>query len=156
MISLNQQQKSFHIVEMEKVKEGKVKKLWQKENKQNLNPIVEAFETGDDLLLDQNLILCDVYGTMAHGLGLEKIGILNSKEIEILKKGLSEIRDLYHAGKFNLVAGDEDVHTKIENFLTEKYGLVGKKIHTGRSRNDQVLTAIRLFSREQLLNILYH
>ena len=130
-----------------------MKKLWQKENKQNLNPIVEAFETGDDLLLDQNLILCDVYGTMAHGLGLEKIGILNSKEIEILKKGLSEIRDLYHAGKFNLVAGDEDVHTKIENFLTEKYGLVGKKIHTGRSRNDQVLTAIRLFTREKLLNI---
>ncbi len=128
-------------------------KLWQKANSQKIDPIVEAFETGDDLLLDQNLILCDVYGTMAHGMGLGKIGIMSTKELKSLKMGLLEIILLYKKDRFKLEFGDEDVHTKIENFLTDKHGSIGKKIHTGRSRNDQVLTAIRLFTREKLLNI---
>src|SRR3990167_6710330 len=123
-------------------------KLWQKDelNKNDmswdLDPIVERFETGDDLLLDQKLILYDVYGTIAHGMGLYKIGIMSLKELKLLKKGLLEILNQVEDDKFKLVAGDEDVHTKIENYLTEKYGDIGKKIHTGRSRNDQLLTAI--------------
>src|SRR3989338_5372066 len=82
-----------------------------------------------------------------------KIGILSKSELAKLEKGLLEILSLDKQGKFLLKIGDEDMHTKIENFLTEKYGEVGQKIHTGRSRNDQVLTAIRLYSKEMMENI---
>src|SRR5262249_27455414 len=101
----------------------------------------------------QKLIPFDIYGSLAHAAMLKKIGILNKQEQEILKKGLLEIADLYKQEQFVLEAGDEDMHTKIENYLTQKYGAVGKKIHTGRSRNDQVITAIRLFTKMQLLYI---
>ncbi len=126
-----------------------MKKLWQKQWK--LNEVIEAFETKGDLVLDQKLVTADVYGSIAHAAGLVKIGILTSKEFEIVKKGLKEIFILNQEGKFILEAGDEDVHTKIENYLTQYCGEVGKKIHTGRSRNDQVLVAIRLFTKQQLL-----
>ncbi len=128
-----------------------MKKLWQKQWK--LNEVIEAFETQGDLVLDQKLVPADVYGSIAHAAGLAKIGILSQKEFDIAKKGLIEILSLAKIGKFIPESGDEDVHTKIENYLTEHYGEVGKKIHTGRSRNDQVLVAIRLFTKEQLLTI---
>lgn len=129
-----------------------MKKLWQKDNK-NLDPVIEAFETKGDLLMDQKLVKYDVLGSIAHAKMLHKIGILNKKELQVLEQGLKEISKLYDKGKFKLEFGDEDMHTIIENYLIEKYGNVGKKIHTGRSRNDQVLTAIRLYSKAQLLNI---
>ncbi|MDP3987581.1 MAG: argininosuccinate lyase [Candidatus Levybacteria bacterium] len=130
-----------------------MKKLWQKNKNQKLDPIIEAFETKDDLLLDQKLVKYDVSGSIAHAKMLNKIGILSNKELDLIKKGLNEILKLNAKGKFNLEFGDEDIHTKIENYLTQKYGEVGKKIHTGRSRNDQVLTAIRLFSKDKLNQI---
>ena len=134
-----------------KASEGKQKtKLW---GKGRLDPLVEAFETKDDLLLDQKLIKYDCLGSIAHAKMLKKIGILSEAELSKLEKGLTEILALYQQGKFNLELGDEDMHTKIENFLTEKYGEVGQKIHTCRSRNDQVLTAVRLYCKEQLKNI---
>lgn len=126
----------------------KSKKLWDN-GESKLDPIIEAFETGDDLVLDQKLVKYDVLGSLAHAKGLHKIGILNEKECKQLEKGLSEIA----SQGLTLEPGDEDVHTKIENYLTEKYGEVGKKIHTGRSRNDQVLTAIRLFCKAELIDI---
>lgn len=126
----------------------KVKKLWQT-GKNQLDPIIEAFETGDDLLLDQKLVKYDVLGSLVHAKGLVNIGILSQKEFQQVEKGLKEIT----SQGLTLEAGDEDVHTKIENYLTENYGEVGKKIHTGRSRNDQVLTAIRLFAKSELLEI---
>ncbi|MBI2430554.1 MAG: argininosuccinate lyase [Candidatus Levybacteria bacterium] len=129
-----------------------MKKLWQKNNGK-LNPTVEAFETKGDLALDQKLIIFDVLGTLAHAQMLKKIGILSKKEFYEAKKGLFEIQKLIQSGKFLLEMGDEDMHTKIENYLTENYGEVGKKIHTGRSRNDQVLTAIRLYSKDMLITI---
>jgi argininosuccinate lyase len=129
-----------------------MKKLWQKNNYQ-LDPAIEAFETKGDLLLDKKLLIYDVYGSIAHAQMLKKIGIISSDEFSKMHKGLLEILELDNKNKFILKPGDEDIHTKIENYLTENYGDVGKKIHTGRSRNDQVLTAIRLYSKAELKNI---
>jgi argininosuccinate lyase len=126
-----------------------MKKLWQKNNDQ-LSPDIESFETKGDLLLDQKLLVFDVYGSIAHAKMLCKIGILTKAELQKLLKGLEQINSLNKQNKFNLSAGDEDIHTKIENYLTKNYGEVGKKIHAGRSRNDQVLTAIRLYSKNEL------
>lgn len=128
-----------------------MKKLWQKNWK--LDTFIESFETKDDLLLDQKLVKFDVYGSMAHAKMLAKIGILSKLELTKAIAGLLEILELSKEKKFKLESGDEDVHSKIENFLTEKYGDVGKKIHTGRSRNDQVLTDLRLFSKEHILYV---
>ena len=126
-------------------------KLWQKN--WQLNKLVEAFETGDDLSLDQKLVWADVAGSIAHAKMLQKIGILSEKECSLVIKGLLSIQRLDAQGKFKLSMGDEDIHTKIENYLTENYGKVGKKIHTGRSRNDQILTALRLFTKQELLSV---
>lgn len=137
------------------LKENNMKKLWQK-SKTKLNSAVEAFETKNDLLLDQKLVKYDVLGSIAHAKMLHKIGVLAIEDFNKLEKGLNEILNLDKAGKFKLQYGDEDIHTKIENFLTEKYGDVGKKIHTARSRNDQVLTALRLYNKFQLEEIQKH
>lgn len=125
-----------------------MKKLW--EGKQNLNKEVEIFETKGDLLLDQKLVKYDCLGSIAHAQMLAEIGILTPKELKSLKKHLENIIKLHEKGQFQLVEGDEDIHTKIENYLTLKCGESGKKIHTSRSRNDQVLTALRLFMKDQL------
>lgn len=127
-----------------------MKKLWDKGGSK-LNPIVERFETKDDLWADQKLVKADVYGSLSHAMMLCKIGIISKEELLQIKKGLKEILELDKQGKFQLVEGDEDVHTKIEAYLTEKYGTVGKKIHTGRSRNDQVLAAERIYTKEEIL-----
>lgn len=129
-----------------------MKKLWQKEE-ENLDKFVEAFETKDDILLDQKLTSHDIEGSIAHAKMLKKLRILSEKELKTIEKGLNEILKLSDEGKFTLEMGDEDIHTKIEIFLTQKYGSVGKKIHTARSRNDQVLIALRLFSKEELKKI---
>lgn len=126
-------------------------KLWQKD--WELDKFIESFETKGDLLLDQKLIKYDIYGSLAHAKGLGKIGIFSKNEEKRIIKGLHKIIDLVENEEFILEQGDEDVHTKIENFLTENYGEAGKKINTGRSRNDQILTDLRLYSKEQLLFI---
>lgn len=126
-----------------------MKKLWQKGNKK-IDPLFEAFATKEDLVLDQKLIPYDIEGSIAHAKMLKKVGILTESELNTLKKGVNEILKLWKQGKFNLELGDEDMHTKIEDYLTKNYGEAGKKIHTARSRNDQVLTALRLYSKEQL------
>lgn len=128
-----------------------MKKLWQKQ--WQLNSSVEAFETKDDILMDQALLQFDVYASLAHATMLVKIGILTQEEYEKAKSGLKEILELSKKGKFLLQMGDEDIHSKIEEYLTTKYGDIGKKIHTGRSRNDQVLTALRLYTKSQLLSL---
>lgn len=128
-----------------------MKKLWQKN--WQLDKEVEAFETKGDLLMDQMLLKYDVQGSLAHAMMLFKIGILSKEELGQLKKAFEEILNLNKIGEFKLEIGDEDIHTKMENFITEKYGDVGKKIHTGRSRNDQVLTAVRLLSKDYLQKI---
>lgn len=127
-------------------------KLWQKNWK--LDEFIEALETRDDIALDKSLVKYDVLGSLAHAKTLIKAGLLTNQEFKTLERALLEILELHQSGKFELkLHEDEDIHSKIENYLTEKYGEVGKKIHTGRSRNDQVLVAIRLFTKEQLLSI---
>jgi argininosuccinate lyase len=127
------------------------KKLWAKGY--DLNPLIEAFEVGDDLSYDNRLVLPDVLGSIAHAAGLAKIGILDWEDFWALHAGLAQIAGLYEQGRFLLEQGDEDVHTKIENWLTANVGEPGKEIHTGRSRNDQVLVDLRLYTREAVLPV---
>lgn len=124
-------------------------KLWQKNNEE-LDSVVEAFETGADIIIDQKLIAYDVEGSIAHAKMLEKIEVITKDELALLIEGLTKILILLKTGEFVLELGDEDMHSKIETFLIQNYGDVGKKIHTMRSRNDQVLTALRLFTKFEL------
>ena len=124
-------------------------KLWDKGYE--LDPRIEKFEVGDDTVYDNRLILPDVIGSIAHAAGLAKIGLLTRDAFWQLQAGLAEIAALAESGDFTVEPGDEDVHTKIENWLTARLGETGKKIHTGRSRNDQVLVDLRLFTREAVL-----
>lgn len=134
-----------------------MKKLWDKKGAKKSNnkisQIIEDYTVGIDYLLDLELLPYDIAGTMAHAKMLHKIKILNKKELDTLLAGLSKILALYKKGEFKIDKSQEDGHTAIEAFLTEHYGEVGKKVHTGRSRNDQALVMIRLFSKEKLLEI---
>lgn len=132
------------------------RKLWYKKNVVEIDPLVEEYNAGDDIIYDQELIPYDVKGSLGYGKMLLRHGILTKEEFENLQKGMDEIMKLYAEGKFILTLEDEDCHTKIENYLTEKYGEIGKKIHTARSRNDQVLVTMRLFMKEKLLQMRKH
>jgi len=130
-------------------------KLWKNSSSDNksdyaLEQIVEKFTVGQDYILDQVLIPFDIKASMAHAKGLHKIKILTTEELQTIEKGLYEILERLKNHDFFILPEDEDCHTAIEKFLTENYGEVGKKIHTGRSRNDQVLVAMRLYERERL------
>lgn len=127
-------------------------KLWQSKTT-NLHPLVEKYTVGTDYILDLRLVPFDIEATKAHGKGLVKIKILTQAEFNKLEKGLNEILKLHEKGKFEIKQSDEDCHTAIENYLVKKYGTLGKKIHTGRSRNDQVLVATRLYTRKKLKQI---
>ena len=124
-------------------------KLWDKGSP--LSSLVEAYTVGDDYLLDQRLIPYDCRGSEAHVKMLESIGILTPVEAEDLRKGLEDILHLHSKGEFMITREDEDCHTAIEGHLTSCLGSTGEKIHTGRSRNDQVLTALRLYEKMPLL-----
>lgn len=126
-------------------------KLWEKGYR--LDQIVETFMTGDDPLLDHALISYDCLGSIAHAKMLEKIAILTSEERAQLVKELSHIIHLASEGQFMIRIEDEDVHTAVENALVEKLGDIGKKLHTARSRNDQILLDMRLYMRNQILQI---
>ena len=123
-------------------------KLWEKDIK--VNEEVEKFTIGRDRELDIYLAKHDVTGSMAHITMLESIGLLAKDELGLLLKELKEIYRLAVDGKFIIEEGIEDVHSQVELMLTRKLGDVGKKIHSGRSRNDQVLLDLKLFTREQI------
>ncbi|MFA5076152.1 MAG: argininosuccinate lyase [Patescibacteria group bacterium] len=126
------------------------RKLWYKNKTITLNPLVEQYNAGEDILYDQELVPYDVQGSLGYGQMLLRHGILTQAEFKKLEKGLKEILKLHAAGQFVLTLEDEDSSTKIENYLTQKYGDIGKKIHTARSRNDQILVTMRLFMKEKL------
>ncbi|KKQ71421.1 MAG: argininosuccinate lyase, argininosuccinate lyase [Candidatus Peregrinibacteria bacterium GW2011_GWC2_39_14] len=130
-----------------------LRKLWYKASAMKIDPVVEEYNAGEDILRDQELIPYDVQGSLGYGKMLHRHGIITAKELEQLKKGLAEITKLYNAGKFVLTVEDEDCHTKIENYLVENYGEIGKKIHTARSRNDQILVTERLFMKDRLADM---
>lgn len=131
-----------------------MKKLWDKKGGKEMNSktkqAVENYTVGVDYLLDLELLPYDIRGTMAHAKMLHKIKILTAKELSVLLNGLNKILSLWKMGKFKIDKSQEDSSTAIEIYLTEHYGEVGKKVHTGRSRNDQVLVTTRLFSKEKL------
>ena len=127
-------------------------KLWKK--KYELDKAVEDFTVGDDYLWDTKLVKADVVGNIAHSTMLQKIGVLSKEELEIIKKNLIDILELNEQCKFIINKEDEDVHTAVENFLTSRLGDVGKKIHTARSRNDQILLDVRLYSKERLFEMM--
>ncbi|MBB6328342.1 argininosuccinate lyase [Algoriphagus iocasae] len=120
-------------------------KLWQKEtgNKKE----VENFTIGRDPEFDIILAPFDVLGSMAHAHMLAKMGLLTKEDNETLQKGLKEIYFEIEKGQFQIAPGVEDVHSQVEFLLTERYGEVGKKLHSGRSRNDQVLVDLKLYYR---------
>lgn len=127
-------------------------KLWQKKGGK-LNPLIGAYTVGDDWELDKILLPYDVQASLAHAEMLCGIGILTKKECAAMLGALANIKKLFSLGKLTINVEDEDSHTVIENELVAKLGEIGKKIHAGRSRNDQVLVAIRLFMKDKLNQI---
>ncbi|MCB0488274.1 MAG: argininosuccinate lyase, partial [Cyclobacteriaceae bacterium] len=126
-------------------------KLWQK-NKDSLKEVSE-FTIGNDNELDLYLAPYDVLGSIAHIRMLESIGLLAKNELTILSKELISIYEEIEKGNFQIEDGVEDIHSQIELMLTRKLGDVGKKIHSGRSRNDQVLVDIKLFLRSEIQSL---
>ncbi len=130
-------------------------KLWQKGNYQSneQSRIVEQFTVGNDRIWDLRLARFDVIGSLAHAAMLEQIGILTPVEAVQIKSGLEGILIDIETGKFVLEEEVEDVHSQVEKRLTERIGEAGKKLHTGRSRNDQVLLDIKLYLKEEIKEI---
>ncbi|RIW15614.1 argininosuccinate lyase [Algoriphagus lacus] len=126
-------------------------KLWQKATGSKKE--VEQFTIGRDPEFDLILAPFDVLGSMAHAHMLTKIGLLTAEDNKILQQGLKEIYHEIEQGKFSIAPGVEDVHSQVEFLLTERYGEVGKKLHSGRSRNDQVLVDLKLFYRSAIRDI---
>lgn len=126
-------------------------KLWQKEGE--INKEIERFTVGRDRELDVLLAKHDIMGTLAHITMLESIDLLTAEELKIL---IAELRNIYKEvldGNFEIEDGVEDVHSQVELILTKRLGEVGKKIHSGRSRNDQVLVDLKLFTRTELRDV---
>ena len=126
-------------------------KLWEK-NVQ-VNAEIDRFTVGRDRELDLYLAKHDVLGSMVHITMLESIGLLKPDELKVLLEELKQIYATAEKGEFVIEDGIEDVHSQVELMLTRKLGDVGKKIHSGRSRNDQVLVDLKLFTREQLKQV---
>lgn len=126
-------------------------KLWDK----GFEPdkMIEEFTVGNDRQLDLRLARYDVEGSMAHIRMLESIGLLQADELEKLLAALADIREAIDRGEFTIEEGVEDVHSQVEFMLTARLGDLGKKIHSGRSRNDQVLVDLKLFMRDELKKI---
>ena len=123
-------------------------KLWDK----GFEPdkMIETFTVGRDRELDLQLARYDVEGSMAHIRMLESIGLIEKEELPVLLAALEEIRAEILDGNFVIEEGIEDVHSQVELLLTQRLGDMGKKIHSGRSRNDQVLVDLKLYFREEI------
>ena len=129
-------------------------KLWEK-NVQ-VNEAIEKFTVGRDRELDIYLAKYDVLGSMAHITMLESIGLLKSDELALLLDELKKIYEQAENGHFTIEEGVEDVHSQVELMLTRRLGDIGKKIHSGRSRNDQVLVDLKLYTRAQIRSVAEH
>jgi argininosuccinate lyase len=125
-------------------------KLWSKENT-NTSQVIEAFTVGRDKQFDIVLAESDVLGSLAHTEMLEAVGLLTGEELTLIHAALNNILDDIRNGRFTIEADMEDVHSQVEWMLTKQIGEAGKKIHSGRSRNDQVALDIKLYLRTQVL-----
>ena len=126
-------------------------KLWEKNTQVNTD--VERYTVGHDREMDLYLARYDVLGSLAHIAMLQTIGLLSADELKVLTEELRNIYALIEQDDFSIEAGVEDIHSQIELMLTRKLGDTGKKIHSGRSRNDQVLVDLKLFIRSQLREV---
>ena len=130
-------------------------KLWETTlNGNEISKKVEALTVGNDYQLDMHLVPFDVKASIAHAYGLQLIDILSEEEFGKIKSCLNQLLEDYESGEFIIDQHQEDCHTAIEEYLTIRLGDIGKKIHTGRSRNDQVLTALRLYEIDQIQHVL--
>ena len=126
-------------------------KLWEKETK--VAEVVERFTVGRDLEFDIDLAAYDVLGSLAHTAMLAQIGLLEQDEKAQIHHELKSIYKDIEADNFEIQDGVEDIHSQVEFILTERLGEIGKKIHSGRSRNDQVLVDLKLFMRQEIKEI---
>ena len=124
-------------------------KIWNQSSKDK-NTAIDNFLSSEDIVLDQELFLYDIEASMAHAHELENINILTKSETKKVIVSLKKLAKSFLTKKFKLTAKYEDCHSAIEDYLTKELGSVGKKIHTGRSRNDQVMVAMRLYARAKL------
>jgi argininosuccinate lyase len=129
----------------------KPKRLWDKGY--DVDETVHRFTVGDDYVLDLEMVEADCLGSVAHAMTLQKVGVLSGRDVARLRKELAVIAAEGRSGGFTIALEQEDVHTAIENRLTEKLGMIGKKIHTARSRNDQVIVNTRLWARQRLIEL---
>ncbi len=127
-------------------------KLWQKENT-SVSALIEKFTVGRDKELDALLAKYDVQGSIAHVTMLGKVGLMTKEESAKAIEALKQIEEEIQNSKFKIGNGVEDVHSQVEFLLTERIGEIGKKIHSGRSRNDQVAVDIKLYLKAEVLNI---
>ncbi len=126
-------------------------KLWQKTT--NVNELVENFTVGRDTEFDAQMAAFDVLGSLAHTQMLQSIGLMSADDLELVQRELKNIYADVEAGNFTIEPGVEDVHSQVEMLLTQRIGDAGKKIHSGRSRNDQVLVDLKLFFRHELQQV---
>ncbi|HEY5805300.1 MAG TPA: argininosuccinate lyase [Lysobacter sp.] len=126
--------------------------LWQKPGVK-VDARIQQFLAGEDVILDREFFLFDIEASRAHAEGLQQIGILDGDELAGLKRELETLADDFRAGRFVLDERFEDCHSAIESRLVERLGDAGKKIHTGRSRNDQILVATRLWLKDRLARV---
>ena len=126
-------------------------KLWEKNY--SINQEIERFTVGRDRDMDLYLAKYDVLGSMAHITMLNSIGLIGDDELPVLLKELRNIYDVCEKGDFRIEDDIEDVHSQVELMLTRALGDMGKKIHSGRSRNDQVLVDLKLFTRAALREV---
>lgn len=126
--------------------------IWDK-GSSKVDEKIHQFTAGDDVVLDRQLIRYDIEASLAHVRGLGRIDVLDASEVEALVGALGELDAAFVAGEFILDDRFEDGHSAIEAYLTEKLGDTGKKVHAGRSRNDQILVAQRLFLRDALSDL---
>ena len=124
-------------------------KLWKKTSTK-LHPDVEAYTAGTDHIFDMHILPYDIAASRVHAQGLQKAGVLTKKERMRIDATLSDILKKFRLGEITITTADEDCHTVIENHLVRALGPTGKKIHTGRSRNDQVAVAMRLYMKDHL------
>ncbi len=126
-------------------------KLWQKNS--HVAASVESFTIGNDQAMDLYLAQYDVLGSIAHATMLSEVGLLTTDEQLQIKNTLIKIYERIEAGQFKLDAGVEDIHSQVEILLTQELGDIGKKIHSARSRNDQVLVDLKLFLRAEIISL---
>ena len=127
-------------------------KIWNQSSKDN-DSAIDYFLSSEDIVLDQELFLYDIQASIAHAHELQAINILTKTETKKIIASLKKLAKLFQTKKFKLTSKYEDCHSAIEQYLIKELGSVGKKIHTGRSRNDQVMVAMRLYARAKLDDI---